>query len=78
MDYGPVCLSLACFLHISLCSTSFQLSSNSDGAPYSPSSIFAVAVWFVKSMFQRDIAAHLKVAVSLYIGLLQSSYRYCK
>ena len=35
-------------------------------------SIFAVVVWFVKSMFQRDIAAHLKVAVSLYIGALYS------
>jgi len=34
--------------------------------------IFAVAIWFVKSMFERDIAAHLKIAVTLYIGALYS------
>ena len=32
--------------------------------------IAMVAVWFVKSMFERDIAAHLKIAVSFYIAAL--------
>ena len=36
------------------------------------SGIFAVVVWFVKSMFEQDIAAHLKIAVTLYIAALYS------